>query len=157
MRPIEEKRFTCLVTNNLIWSEAYQNLTLSALKLFWCFFAELRFSGSRKKNNFGYTNNGKISFSEKEFKYNKLGCSQTYLTARNQLIEVGFIKLTYRGGMARGDLNQYQLLWVEDVPHSKMRWKEYPTKNWKADIPKSKHSIIGIKTRFKKKISTLIR
>ena len=155
MKPIEEKRFTYFVNNNLIWSKAYQILTKSAQNLLWCFVAELRFTGSRKKKNFAFTNNGRISFSEREFKFNRLGSSQTYLNARNQLIEVGFVKLTYRGGMARGDLNQYQLLFTEDVPHIKMRWEEYPSKNWGNEIPKAKNTKVGVKTRFKKKSSTL--
>ena len=46
----------------------------------------------------------------KQIKFNKLGASQTYINARNKLIETGFIKITYRGGMARGDMNQYKLL-----------------------------------------------
>ena len=155
MKPILHKRFTILINNLLYWSKAYQSLTLSARNLMWCMVAELRFTGSRTKGTFAYTNNGKISFSEREFKFNKLGSSQTYINARNQLIEVGFIKLTYRGGMARGDLNKYQLLFIEGVSHFDMRWKEYPNKNWKHEIPKAKDSLVGVKTRFKKTSSTL--
>ena len=155
MKPISSKRFTFLLTERLYWSQAYQSLTKSAQNLLWCFVAELTFTGSRKKKNFAYTNNGRISFSEREYKFNKLGSSQTFITSRNKLIEVGFIKLIYRGGMARGDLNQYQLLFIEDVPHYEMRWKDYPSKNWKHEIPKAKDSLVGVKTRFKKKSSTL--
>ena len=155
MKPISNKRFTFLLTERLYWSQAYQSLTKSAQNLLWCFVAELTFTGSRKKKNFAYTNNGRISFSEREYKFNKLGSSQTFITSRNKLIEVGFIKLIYRGGMARGDLNQYQLLFIEDVPHYEMRWKDYPSKNWKHEIPKAKDSLVGVGTRFKKKSSTL--
>ena len=59
----------------------------------WCMYAELKWTGSRKKGDFNYTNNGKISFSESEFKKQGLGASQTYLNSRNQLIKVGFIKV----------------------------------------------------------------
>ena len=100
-------------------------------------------------------NNGEISFSEAEFKANGLGCSATYIKARNQLIKVGFIKVTYRGGMARGDMNKYKLLWVDDVRHDKMRWKRYPNENWEHEIPKVKDYIVGRETRFKKKNNTL--
>ena len=72
----------------------------------WCMVAELTFTGSRKEKTFEYTNNGKISFTEYEWKKQGLGASGTYLKARNILIEVGFIKITYRGGMARGDMNK---------------------------------------------------
>ena len=119
-----------------------------------CFYTELRFTGKGKKKQF--TNNGELSFSEAEFKANKLGASQTYINARNQLIKVGFIKITYRGGMARGDMNKYKLLWLTNsVRHDEMRWKQYPEKNWEHEIPKVKDYIVGRKTRFKKTNNTL--
>ena len=118
-----------------------------------CFYAELRWTGKRKKRVF--LNNGEISFSEAEFKANGLSCSATYNKARNLLIKVGFIDLTYRGGMTRGDMNKYKLLWVEGVRHDEMRWKRYPDENWEHEIPKVKNYIVGRKTRFKKKINTL--
>ena len=155
MKPILHKGFSIILNNRLYWSQAYQSLTPAAKNLLWCFVAELTFTGSRKKKNFFYTNNGTLSFSEREFKFNKLGSSQTDINARNQLIEVGFIKITYRGGNARGDLNQYKLLFIEGVPHHDMRWKEYQNKNWKHEIPTAKNSLVGVSTRFKKKSSTL--
>mgnify|MGYP003329625913 CR=1 FL=1 len=94
MKPIAHKGFTILLDNKFYWSKAYQSLTLSARNLLWCMVAELKFTGSRKKKNFSYTNNGQISFTETEFRKNGLGVSQTYLNARNQLIEKGFIKLS---------------------------------------------------------------
>ena len=118
-----------------------------------CFYTELRWSGKGKKRV--YTNNGAISFSEAEFKANKLGASQTYINARNQLIRVGFIKVTYRGGMARGDMNRYKLLWVKGVFLHEMRWKRFPNENWEHEIPKIKDYIVGRKTQFKKKNNTL--
>ena len=137
----------------LYWSDAYQALNRSALNLMMCFYAELRWSGKGKKRV--YTNNGEISFSEAEFKLNKLGASGTYLNARNQLIRVGFIKVMYRGGMARGDMNKYKLLWVDGVFHHKMRWKRYPNENWEHEIPKVKDYAVGRETRFKKINNTL--
>lgn len=153
MKPISSKRFFFSMHERLYWSEAYQALNISARNLMMCFQAELRWSGKGKKRTF--TNNGEISFSEAEFKFNKLGASQTYINARNKLIEVGFIKVTYRGGMARGDMNQYKLLWVDGVKHDKMRWKRYPEKNWAHEIPKVKDYAVGRGTRFKKINNTL--
>ena len=72
------------------------------------------------------------------------------------MIEVGLIKITYRGGFARGDMNTYELLLnSEMVPQHKQRWREYPKKNWKHEIPKVKDYAVGRKTRFKKKNNTL--
>ena len=155
MKPIAEKGFSILLTNELYWSKAYQSLTLSARNLLWCMVAELKFTGSRKKKNFAYTNNGKISFTETEFKKQGLGSSSTYLKSRNQLIEVGLIELTYRGGFARGDMNTYKLLFIEGVHQLDRKWKNYPKENWKKDIPKVKDYIVGRETRFKKKNNTL--
>ena len=42
--------------------------------------------------------------------------------------------VTYRGGMARGDMNKYKLLWVDGVSHDKMRWKRFPNENWDRDL-----------------------
>jgi hypothetical protein len=153
MKPIAEKRFYFTFHERFFWSDAYQSLTPSAVNLMMCFFTELRFSGKGKKRT--YTNNGEISFSEAEFKANKLGASQTYINARNQLIRVGFIKVTYRGGMARGDMNKYKLLWINGVFHHEMRWKRFPNENWEREIPKIKDYIVGRETRFKKINNTL--
>jgi len=117
--------------------------------------AELTFSGSRKKKTFEYTNNGKISFTEYEWKKQGLGCSQTYIKARNQLIKVGFIRITYQGGMARGDMNKYELLFIEGVKLDDNRWKHYPKENWEHEIPKVKDFAVGRETRFKKINNTL--
>ena len=119
-------------------------------------YAELRWTGTRKKKNFSYTNNGQIGFTETEFKKQGLGASQTYLNARNQLIRVGFISKTYSGGMTKGDMNKYKLLWVDGVRHLEMRWKRYPDENWKHEVPCKKDNMVGRDTRFKKSISTLI-
>ena len=109
-----------------------------------------------KKNPFTYTNNGKISFSETKFFKQGLGASETYNSAKKKLIEVGLIKITYRGGFARGDMNTYELLLnSEMVPQHKQRWRLYPKKNWKHEIPKVKDYAVGRKTRFKKKNNTL--
>ena len=118
-------------------------------------FAELKYTGSRKKKTFAYTNNGKISFTEYEWKKQGLGSSSTYLNARNQLIEAGWIEVTYRGGMARGDMNKYKLLFIEGVKRDDKRWKRYPKENWKHEIPRVKDFAVGRETRFKKINNTL--
>jgi len=153
MKPMIEKRFFFPLNEKLYWSPAYQRLTKAARNLMMCFVAELRFAGRGKKLE--YTNNGGISFTEKEFKAQDLGCSETYLRARNLLIEVGLIKLQHRGGMTRGDRAKYRLLFVKGVFLEHQRWTRYPKENWKHEIPKVKHSIVGVKTRFKKSKPTL--
>ena len=158
MKPIEAKVFKVLLDNKLYWSKAYQSLTLSARNLLWCMVAELRFSGVRgsKSKPFSYTNNKKISFSEAEFNKQGLGASGTYISARNQLIRVGFIRITYRGGMARGDMNTYELLINSELAtQSKQRWRRYPNENWEHEIPKVKDYSVGRETRFKKSNNTL--
>ena len=157
MKPIAHKRFSHLLNNTLYWSDAYQSLTKSARNLMWCMMAELRFTGERgsKKHPFCYTNNGKIAFTEYEWKKQGLGASGTYLKARNQLIKVGLIRITYQGGMARGDMNRYELLFIEGVNRDDKRWKRYPDENWEDEIPKVKDFAVGRETRFKKSKNTL--
>ncbi len=158
MKPIAHKVFSILLDNKLYWSDAFQSLTKSAQNLLFCMIAELRFTGERGsiKHPFCYTNNGSISFSESEFRKQGLGASNTYISARNQLIEVGLIRITYRGGMARGDMNTYELLINSQLtPQSKQRWRLYPNENWEHEIPKVKDYAVGRKTRFKKSKNTL--
>ena len=156
MKPIAHKDFRILLNNRFYWSEAYQSLTISGRNLLMCMVAELRFTGSRKKKTFAYTNNGKVSFTEYEWKEQDLGASQTYLNARNSLIKVGFIRTTYRGGMARGDMNTYELLINSELaPQSRQRWRRYPNENWEHEIPKVKDYAVGKETRFKKSKNTL--
>ena len=53
-------------------------------------------------------------------------------------------------------MNTYELLLnSEMVPQHKQRWRLYPKKNWKHEIPKVKDYAVGKKTRFKKKNNTL--
>ena len=155
MKPIAQKGFTFLLTNDLYWSKAYQSLTTSARNLLWCMVQELRFTGSWKKGTHEYCNNGKISFTEIEFRKQGLGCSATYIKARNKLIEVGLIEITYRGGRARGDMNNYKLLFIKGIHQLDRKWKNYPRENWEKDIPKIKDYCVGRKTRFKKLKNTL--
>ena len=157
MKPIAHKVFKHLLDNKLYWSKAYQSLNISARNLLWCMFAELKHTGKwgDKKNPHTYLGNGQLSFTETEFKKQGLGSSQTYINARNQLIRVGFIKITYRGGMARGDMNRYRLLFIKEVHREHQRWRKYPEKNWEHDIPKIKDYAVGRRTRFKKKNNTL--
>ena len=152
-KPMREKRFFFTFYEKLYWSEAYQELTPAARNLFMCFFAELRFTLKKRKKTF--TNNGQISFTEIEFKKQGLGASQTYISARNKLIEVGFIKMTHRGGMTRGDMATYKLLFLNDTPTIEQRWQRYPNENWAHEIPSNKNYVVGKSTRFKKSKATL--
>ena len=158
MKPIAQKVFNLLLDNKLYWSDAFQSLTKSAQNLLFCMIAELRFTGERgsKSNPFSYTNNKRLSFSESEFRKQGLGASGTYISARNQLVRVGLIRITYRGGMARGDMNTYELLINSQLaPQSKQRWRRYPNENWEHEIPKVKDYAVGKDTRFKKSKNTL--
>ena len=134
--------------NDLWFSKAYQNLTKSARNLLHCLISELRWSGKGRKKKF--TNNGKVSFTERQFKDQFEYSSQTYLSARDQLIEVGLIRQTYRGGMCRGDMAQYEILCVDSTPLDRKRWLKYPKNNWADEIPIVKEYSVGKKTRWKK-------
>ena len=134
---------------NEIWdSAAYQTLTNSARNLMHCFAAELRWTKKGIKRR--YTNNGELSFTEIQFKQTYSACSATYLKARNKLIEVGFIKQTYRGGMGPGDMAKYKLLFVDSCLPGEKRWMRYPEENWADEIPRPKKQLVGVKTQWKK-------
>ena len=134
---------------NEVWfSKAYQSLTPTARELLHCFLNELRWTRKGKKKT--YTNNRDISFTESEFKGMYGCCSSTYLKARNQLIEVGFIRQISRGGMCRGDRATYKILVGVDLPLNQERWRNYPEQNWEHEVPKPKKQLVGVKTQWKK-------
>ena len=133
----------------VLFSKAYLDLSPSARDLLHCLVFELRFQKKGKK--IIYINNGKVSFTENQFKREFLRSSNTYITARNRLIKNGLIKQTYRGGMARGDCATYEILIAQDLPRHTMRWLRYPKENWEKEIPKAKQNMVGTETRFKSK------
>jgi len=137
----------------LLFSTSYLELTKSARDLLHCLTMELDFS--RKGNRISHPNNGSVSYTEIQFKEKFGRASNTYLTARNQLIKNGLIRQTYKGGMCRGDMATYKILITRDLHPREMRWLLYPKENWECDIPKQKKSQVGIGTRFKSK-ATLI-
>ena len=139
-----------LYRNDLRYSKAHQSLNVSARELLHCFINELRFSKRKKNKPVQYTNNDSISFTEIQFREFLGYCSTTYLNARNQLIKVGLIKQTYRGGVGYGDRATYKLLFIPGVPTAEQRWRNYPERNWSDDIPKLKKQLVGVKTQFKK-------
>ncbi|MBT3947786.1 MAG: hypothetical protein HN999_00415 [Candidatus Marinimicrobia bacterium] len=133
---------------NEVWfSKAYQSLTPMARELLHCFLTELRWTRKGKKKI--YTNNRDISFTESEFKGRYGCCSSTYIKARNQLIEVGFINQISRGGMCRGDRATYKILVSMDLPLNQERWRNYPEENWKHEIPRPKKQMVGVETQWK--------
>ncbi len=132
--------------NEFWFSKAYQKLHKSSMQLLHCLILERKWNNKTKI----VLNNGDISFTQIQFKgvfgYSK----ETYLKARNQLIECGFIAQTYRGGKCRGDMAKYKLLFINGVPFCEQRWREYPEKNWIDEIPKPKKQLIGIGSQWKK-------
>ena len=135
--------------NDVWFSPAYQKLTLSARDLLQCLWSEIR--KVRVGKIYEERRNGKLSFTEVDYKKLTNRTSATYLSARNLLIEVGFIEVTHRGGSCRGDRSMYKVLFgITDMPRDKEKWRNYPKQNWKDLIPKAKNTLIGKKTRFKK-------
>ena len=138
----------------LLFNPSYLELTKSARDLLHCLTMELKYSKGRGKR-YVYYNNGEVSYTEIQFKEEFGRASNTYLTARNQLIKNGLIRQTYKGGMCRGDMATYKILITRDLHPREMRWLRYPKENWEHDRPKSKKYQVGIGTRFKSK-ATLI-
>ena len=72
---ISEKRFYFTFNERFFWSKAFQSLTPSAINLMMCFQTELRWSKGKRRSKRNILNNGNISFSEAEYRFNKLGAS----------------------------------------------------------------------------------
>ena len=73
MKRISEKRFYFTFNERFFWSKAFQSLTPSAINLMMCFQTELRWSKGKRRSKRNILNNGNISFSEAEYRFNKLG------------------------------------------------------------------------------------
>ena len=145
----------CFYNNEVWFSPAYQRLTLGARDLLQCLYTEIKKSKIKTKKatkkEWVFMNNAELSFTEKEYKELTGKCSATYLKSRNQLIEVGFIEQTHRGGTCRGDRAMYSVFFGDKtMPISKQRWRRYPQENWADEIPKAKKQLVGVNTQFKK-------
>ena len=134
--------------NELWFSPAYQSLSLSSRDLLQCLVTEI--NKVKVKRGWKSFRNGELSFTESDYIKMTGRSKQTYLNARNQLIETGFIKMTYRGGNCRGDRAMYLVLIDKDIKIENQYWQRYPQENWANEIPKSRGLTIGEKTRFKK-------
>ena len=136
--------------NDLWFSKAYRSLPVSARDLLQCFVTEINKTKKKYGRKWTEYNNGEISFTESQYRkvfgYSKM----TYLSARNILIERGFLKITHFGGSGSGDRAKYEVLICEDMDPFNQRWRRYPKENWKHEVPKSKNNLIGKKTQWKK-------
>ena len=136
--------------SELLFSDAYVDLTKSARDLLHCLVFELKFVRNKRTGKYSYPNNGSVSFTEIQFKREFSYVSNTYLLARNRLIRNGLIRQTYQGGTCRGDMATYKVLITPDLNPKEMRWLQYPKKNWVDEIPKN-NTQVGVETRFKSK------
>ena len=138
----------CFYRNELWFSPAYQSLSLSSRDLLQCLVTEI--NKVKVKRDWKSFRNCELSFTESDYIKMTGRSKQTYLNARNQLIETGFIKMTHRGGNCRGDRAMYLVLIDKDIKIENQYWRRYPQENWANEIPKSKGLTIGKETRFKK-------
>ena len=159
------KGYGLYLSPELFNSRAWNDIGIYGHRLFFELHKGLKYKRT-KKNGVQYTNNGELSFKQDEF-CKKYGCCKaTYTKARNELIRVGLIRITHKGGNGKGDYTTYKLTYcgnANPLPNNDSpRWKFYDgeNKHWENEIPKSKHKI-GNRTRWKKgesgrkKISTL--
>jgi hypothetical protein len=138
----------CFYRNDIWFSPAYLSLSISSRDLLQCLVTEI--NKAKVKGKWVSFRNGELSFIESDYIKLTKRSKQTYLNARNQLIETGFIKMTHRGGNGSGDRGMYRVLIADDVRIEHQRWRKYPEQNWTNEIPKSRGLTIGKETRFKK-------
>lgn len=147
------KGFGIYISPELFNSKAWNNIGIYAHKLFIELHNGLRYKRN-KKDGVNFTNNGELSFKQAEYCKKHRCCKETYTKARNELIKVGLIRITHRGGNGKGDYTTYKLTYCNNthpLPNNDTpRWKHYDGEknNWEKEIPKSKHKV-GINTRFK--------
>ena len=138
----------CFYRNDIWFSSAYLSLSISSRDLLQCLVTEI--NKAKVKGKWVSLRNGELSFIESDYIKLTKRSKQTYVNARNQLIQTGFIKMTHRGGNGAGDRAMYRVLIADDVRIEHQRWRKYPEQNWTNEIPKSRGLTIGKKTRFKK-------
>ena len=114
----------CFYRNEIWFSPAYQRLTIGARDLLQCLYTEI--NKANIKGNWKEFRNGELSFVESQYTELTGRCKQTYIDSRNLLIEVGFIKMTHRGGACRGDRAMYRVLFADGVHSDHQRWRKYP-------------------------------
>ena len=139
-------------TNELFLSTAYQELNLSGRNLLHCLMCEVHAKISKDEKGekkVTYPRNGDAFFTQSQF-MTLFKCSkQTYLSAKNQLIEKGLIRVTDQGGCGQGSVTKFEVLTLQDIPPEKQLWRLYPQKDWSDKIHKGVSSRIS-STSFKK-------
>ena len=142
-------QFTCInLTKGLLESQAWNELTLSQIRVFTYIWSCLQWAKFGKKRKFKWVaaNNGDIEISTEKMR-EKLGISKaTCTTAIHKLITVGLIRLTREG--QNKVCHKYKMLYSV-VPQKDERWRKYPDKNWKDECPKAPNNLVGKDTRFK--------
>ena len=133
-------------------SKAWNDCGHHAHQLYFELYNGLKWIGKGKKKQF--TNHDELGYTQTQFCKKYKVSKETYSNARNQLIRVGLISITHKGGNGRGDYTKYKLYYHEGrtlTNNDRERWKAYDgdKKNWEHEKPKSEHRI-GIKNRFKK-------
>ena len=138
-------KFTFIsLSKGLLESEAWNELTLSQIQVFYYIWSCLKWS--KLKRQWVEANNGDIEISSVKMR-RKLGLSKgTCTKAIHKLIEVGLITLTRVG--QNKICHKYKILYYV-VPQGQERWTKYPEKNWKHECPTSPNNLVGKKTQFK--------
>ena len=130
----------------LLESAAWNELTLSHIKVFIYIWSCLQWGKVKKREKPVSANNGEITISTTKMK-DKLRISKaTCTTAVHKLIEVGLIRLTRVG--QNKICHKYKVLYSV-VSQNEERWRKYPEKNWKHECPKAPNNLVGKDTRFK--------
>tara|TARA_B100001250_G_scaffold79095_1_gene64973 strand:- start:1394 stop:1822 length:429 start_codon:yes stop_codon:yes gene_type:complete len=123
----------------ILASDAFWDLTNTAKNIYLIFLMKrvLTDKSFGKDNARIIANNGEITFTFIEAEKNYNIKKNTFLRARDLLIEIGFIEITELGGCHHR--NKYKI---------SSNWKKYPTETFKR--PKS-GNLVGKKTRWTSK------
>ena len=126
------------IEKHLLQSDAFWDLTSSALKVFMVFMLKRKLGKNKSSKNGSYNivNNGNIQFTYIEAEDKCKIPKSTFLRAIDKLIELGFIEITEHGGEHHP--NKYFI---------SNNWMNYPDKTFKR---KKSNNLVGKKTRWKK-------
>lgn len=150
--PMKNKRRYIQLPYYFIESEAFNRLNMNCVRMIYCIYAHLTLENHepnrRKKPIWVATNNGELSISSSMFmKECGIKSKECVLQTRNRLIEVGILKIEQEGTYKIAHL--YKLLLPNLVETKEQRWRDYPKKDWKHEIPKHTGNLRGKKTQFK--------
>tara|TARA_Y100001970_G_C14244013_1_gene866801 strand:+ start:3861 stop:4400 length:540 start_codon:yes stop_codon:yes gene_type:complete len=125
-------------TKRLLESQAYNELTLTQLKVLKYLYLRNKFT--KQDGKYISTNNGEIDVAMSVMmKDLNIKSQETITQAIRQLVTVGFIDITRYG--YNKTTHNYKVLLEPACKRQEEKWRQYPKKNWKHNAPRRKNPL----------------